>query len=71
MAQTSIEKRLETLEAQMSLLLAQGSGTKDWRKAVQRYAGDEDLQQIFQTALKLREADRNKARRTSRRRKAQ
>ncbi len=37
-------------------------GAKNWRRAVEKFADDEDLQSILQEAMKLREADRKRAR---------
>ena len=62
MIQPSLEKRVESLEAQVAELRATRTGnSKDWRRSLARYAGDADLQSIFAEAMKLREADRKRA----------
>ncbi|HUE71311.1 MAG TPA: hypothetical protein VMP01_10545 [Pirellulaceae bacterium] len=67
----NLEKRVQTLEAQVAELRAERSGQpKNWRAAVAKYAGDGDLQSIFAEALKLREADRKRARQRPTRRKS-
>jgi hypothetical protein len=64
MASQGLEKRVELLEtrvAEMQTLLLGGRVRKgkNWRRAVEKYAGDEDLKHILAQAAKLREADRN------------
>ena len=62
MIRPNLEKRVETLEAQVAELRAARPGQpKDWRSAVAKYAGDADLQSIFTEAMKLRDADRKRA----------
>jgi hypothetical protein len=59
----SLEKRVEILESKLAELLADAPRRdKDWRRAVAKYAGDEGLQAVFKEAMKLREADRRRAR---------
>jgi len=36
--------------------------TKDWRKTVGMFTGDQGMKQLFREALKLREKDRRKSR---------
>ena len=66
MTAEQLESRLAKLEREVSSLRAHimgvPPGKKDWSRAVEAFAGDEDLQKIFQGAMKLREADRKKAR---------
>lgn len=67
MATVDLEKRvalLETRFAQMqaALLQSKSSNVKDWRRAVEKYAGDEDLLAVFAEARKLRDAERRAAR---------
>jgi hypothetical protein len=72
MIRPNLEKRVETLEAQIAELRAERLGDlKDWRSAVAKYAGDPDLQCIFSEAMKLREADRKRGAKRSKRRKSQ
>jgi hypothetical protein len=68
MTSRSIEERLKVLESRVSQLQAQfaahdRTATKDWRRAIEKYAGDSDLQAIFSDAMKLREKDRGQVRR--------
>jgi hypothetical protein len=61
----ALEKRLQTLEKEVGRLkasLANGKRTKDWRRTVGMFAGDDLMKQIDNEALKLREADRRRAR---------
>lgn len=53
--------RLETQVLELQSLLHRERG-KDWRRAVDKYAGDRDLQAVFAEAIRLREADRKRAR---------
>lgn len=60
----SLKERVELLESQLAELreTVQGGRAKDWRRAIEKYAGDEDLQAVFSEAMKLREADRKRVR---------
>jgi phosphoribosyl-dephospho-CoA transferase len=62
-----LEQRIEVLEAQVrelqSVQTAAGGRVRDWRAAVEKYAGDEGLLSVFAEAQKLREKDRERARR--------
>jgi hypothetical protein len=60
----SLKERVERLESQLSKLQTsmQRERGKDWRRAVEKYAGDDDLLAVFSEAMKLREADRRRAR---------
>jgi hypothetical protein len=65
MAATSLEKRVAQLESQMAemkAVLRRLEGPKDWRSTVGMFANDEGMRQIFDEAIKIREADRAKAR---------
>lgn len=66
MSVKELEQRIEVLEAQVRELqserIATGGRVKDWRAAVEKYAGDEDLLAVFAAAAKLREQDRERAR---------
>jgi len=59
---TAIESELA--ELRVALGTPNGVPANGWRLAIEKYAGDEDLQAIFQAAMKLREADRVRARRS-------
>jgi hypothetical protein len=63
-----LEQRVARLEARVNQLQkslgVNGKGSQQgWRKAVDKFAGDADLQSIFAEAMKLREADRKRVRR--------
>jgi hypothetical protein len=74
MAGPSLEKRIEALEQEVAVLKAHaknGSSEKDWRRTIGMFTDDPEMQRLFAEALKLREADRARARRTpSRNRRA-
>jgi hypothetical protein len=62
-----LEQRVIELERQVKELSSEVAATnrgraKDWRAAVEKYAGDEDLLSIFADAQKLREKDRKETR---------
>ena len=68
MSRLDLAKRVATLESQVSelqeqLRSVQPRRQKDWRRAVDKYAGDADLQSVFAEALKLRNAERKQVRR--------
>jgi hypothetical protein len=55
----------------MANLLAQqakGSAQKDWRRTVGIFTDDPGMQELFADAQKIREADRKKVRRQSKKR---
>jgi DNA repair exonuclease SbcCD ATPase subunit len=65
MARSTLESRVADLESQVEKLTKQlrganGRRPRKWQDAVEKYAGDPDLQTIFADALKLREADRRR-----------
>lgn len=67
MASQSLADRVAQLESQVKELRlevrsSREQGAKDWRRAVEKFADDEDVQSILQEAMKLREADRRQAR---------
>ncbi len=62
----SLQERVAMLEKQMASLLAQPTNLekqKDWRRTVGIFTNDPDMQELFADAQKIREADRQKARR--------
>lgn len=72
MIRPNLERRVAMLEEQMAELRAAGAGqTKDWRRAVAKYADDADLQSIFAAAMKLRDADRKQSKKRPGRGKSQ
>ena len=67
MATQSLEQRVEKLESQLGKLRdefrARTEGkSKDWRRTIGAFTDDEGMQQILQDAMRLRQADRKKAR---------
>ena len=63
--QLSVEKRLAALEQRVENLTAQhanGSTTKDWRRTVGMFEGDEFSRAVDAEALAIREADRRAGR---------
>ncbi|MGI8979301.1 MAG: hypothetical protein ACR2FY_08755 [Pirellulaceae bacterium] len=63
MTTQELEQRLSKLENEVSTLRAELQGTKpSWQRAVESLTGDEGLQEIFAESMKLREKDRQKAR---------
>lgn len=66
MAQRAIEDRVTKLErevAELKAALAAGARAKDWRSTLGMFSGDEVMKQIDEEARKIREADRERARR--------
>jgi hypothetical protein len=62
MTTKELEQRIAKLENEVSSLRAEVQGTKPgWRQAIDEFAGDEGLQEIVAGAMKLREADRKRA----------
>lgn len=66
MSTTTLEVRMENLEVQVAQLQDEirdlrTRKDKDWHRAIEKYAGDEDLQSVFAEAMKLREAERRRA----------
>ena len=71
MSRLDLGKRVAALESRVTELQeevrsARPPQQKDWRRAVEKYAGDADLQSVFTEAMKLREADRKRARKPAR-----
>jgi hypothetical protein len=63
-----LEQRVMALERQVKQLkrerLAQnGTGIPDWKRAVQKSRGDEDILAVLNEAMKLREKERRAVRR--------
>jgi hypothetical protein len=62
----SLEERVSALEVQMTelrALLVSLNRPKDWRTMIGCFAGDELMMEIFEEGRKIREKDREKARR--------
>jgi hypothetical protein len=67
MVSQKLADRVAQLEAQVKELRlevrsSREQGTKNWRRAVEKFADDEDVQSILQEAMKLRQADRERTR---------
>jgi hypothetical protein len=66
MPNASLEHRVEALERQVAELRAErvnGRDQKPWLRVQGIFAGDEGMKEIFDEALRLREKDRQGARR--------
>jgi hypothetical protein len=64
----TIEQRVAVLEQELAELKArQGSGrVKDWRRTIGLFTDNPGMKDVFAEAMKIREADRRKARRSLR-----
>ena len=60
----SLEERVAVLEQELSELKSRrGNGReKDWRRTIGLFTDNPQMQELFAEAMKLREADRRKAR---------
>ena len=67
----TIEERVAVLEQELSELKARGGDgrVKDWRRTVGMFTGNPGMKELFADAMKLREADRRKARRRQRKKR--
>ncbi len=66
MSRNQLEERVAALEHQLADLRAvveRSQLGKDWRSTVGMFTGDEFMKQVFEEALRIREADRERARR--------
>jgi hypothetical protein len=66
MAKQRLEERVAALEREVAALkaiVADGTRHKDWRRTIGMFTDDPGLQQVFEKAMKLREAERARARR--------
>jgi len=66
MRQSTIEKRLSNLEIRVSELdrmVNEPSLAKDWRRSIGAFTDDPAMQAVFDDALRIRAADRDRARR--------
>jgi hypothetical protein len=61
----SLEQRVAVLEHELLELKSQRANgrVKDWRRTVGMFTDNPQMQELFAEAMKLREADRRKARR--------
>jgi hypothetical protein len=67
MSALSIEQRVAALELELAELKSQrrNGRKKDWRRTVGIFTDNPGMKELFAEAMKLREADRSKARRRS------
>jgi hypothetical protein len=66
MPRPSLEERVAALEqevAELKASSANGSSTKDWRHTIGMFTDDPAMQRLFEDAMRLRDADRARARR--------
>ena len=73
MPQPTLKQRVESLEKQIAQMQAQqanGPGREDWRQTVGMFTDDPGMLELFAEAMRLREADRRKAGRKSRKSRA-
>jgi phage shock protein A len=66
MSQTTLEERVANLEQQVAQLLAgsrSADAKKDWRKTIGMFSGDAAMKEIQEEGRKIREADREQAKR--------
>lgn len=56
----TLAKRVELLEAQFDEFrqAVRSPASKDWRRTLGRFAGDEEMRAVFDEAFRLREEDR-------------
>jgi hypothetical protein len=63
MIRPNLEQRVEFLEAQVAeLRAARANVAKDWRRTIGAFTDDAGMQEILREAMRLREADRQQAR---------
>jgi hypothetical protein len=68
MIRPSLEKRVESLEAQMAeLRTTRANVPKDWRRTIGAFTDDDGMLAILKAAMRLREADRQQARQPTKR----
>lgn len=68
MAHLTLEQRVAVLEKQMAEVKDRNGnvpGKNDWRETVGMFTDDPGMLEIFADAMKIREADRKKARQRS------
>jgi hypothetical protein len=63
MNKSTLEERVAALERQVAELrevVTNGNQTKDWRRTIGMFAGDEVMKEIFDEPLKYRQEDRER-----------
>lgn len=66
MRQSTVEKRLSTLEtlvSELERIVNQSAQAKDWRRSIGAFTDDPAMQAVFAGALHIRAADRARAHR--------
>jgi hypothetical protein len=66
MAHLTLEQRVAALERQVAEIRAaekRAARPKGWRRTIGIFTGDTGMQQLFEEALNIRQADRARARR--------
>jgi hypothetical protein len=68
MPSPSLEQRVAAIEHELAELKSRpgNSRRKDWRRTVGVFTDNPEMKELFALAMKLREADRSKARRRQR-----
>lgn len=66
MSVVTLEERVRVLESRVAQLQdelrsVRSASEKDWRRTIGAFTDDEGLKELLQEALRLREADRKKA----------
>jgi hypothetical protein len=65
----SLEQRVTALEQEVADLKSRRGRDKDWRRTIGIFTDNPGMKELIALAMKLREADRNQARRRQRRRR--
>lgn len=67
-----LRTRVAELERQVAELKQQGTGPGpgDWRRTIGMFGDDPGMRRLFDDALKIRERDREKARRSNKKRRS-
>lgn len=66
MTNKALEQRVAVLERrveELQRIVANGERPKDWRRTIGMFSGDDGMKELFAEAIKLREKDRENARR--------
>jgi hypothetical protein len=72
MSRATLEDRVAALERQVGALLANHAGTgrtKDWRRTRGAFTGDNLMKQIFEEGRKIRDAERKRTQKRSRKKR--
>ncbi len=69
MSKKSLEERVSALEKQMEAMLsahAHDTRTKDWRRTIGAFTGDDVMKEIFEAGRQVRESERVRAQKNKR-----